>query len=96
MTYVPDLDESDLACLEKVGEVLKAHGNERRFGASLLHQHFMLGEDELLVKHYDVERRTLVTAPEQATSTTDTRSSTKQDGLSEEGFCSPLPGEAGP
>ncbi len=60
---VERVDPSDEACLEAVREVIALHGKTRRFGVTLLHQHFPLGDDELLVEHCDVERRTLVTAP---------------------------------
>lgn len=63
---VPELDDTDKACLAEVGDVLRRFSKTSRFGVSLLHQHFTLGEGELLVEHCDVEKRTLVTAPEAA------------------------------
>jgi hypothetical protein len=63
---VSELDDTDLTCLEDVGQVLARHNKTGRFGAALLHQHFTLGEGELLVEHCDPEHRTLVTAPESA------------------------------
>lgn len=43
--------------------MVEKHGKTRRFGAILLHQHFMLASDELLVEHCDIEQRVLTTAP---------------------------------
>jgi hypothetical protein len=63
---VENVDESDRACLTEIGKVLRQHGKARRFGVSLLHQHFDLKEGELLVEHCDPKRRTLTTAPEAA------------------------------
>lgn len=61
------LDGTDEGCLEAIKEVIQRHGKERRFGVTLLHQHFVLGEDELLLEHCDFESRTLTTRPERAT-----------------------------
>jgi hypothetical protein len=63
---VPCLDDTDERCLEEIRTVVQKHGKARRFGVTLLHQHFTLSEDELLVEHCDFARRTLVTAPEKA------------------------------
>ena len=60
------LDAADHRCLEEIREVLDKHGKAKRFGITLLHQHFTLREDELLVEHCDVERRTLITSPAKA------------------------------
>ncbi len=64
---VGNLDETDERCLEEIKGILDRYGKSRRFGIALLHQHFMLSHDELLVEHCDVERRTLVTTPVKAT-----------------------------
>lgn len=61
------LDDANERCLEDIRAVIKKHGKTHRFGAFLLHQHFLLSEDELLVEHCDAERRTLTTAPMIAT-----------------------------
>jgi hypothetical protein len=63
---VPCVDDSDRLCLEEIGGLLRKHGKQTRFGVALLHQHFPLQDDELLVEHCDVDRRTLTTAPEKA------------------------------
>lgn len=61
---VPRLDDDDHACLKELGDVLRRHGKTRRFGAALLHNHFQLADDELLVEHCDFPSRTLTVAPE--------------------------------
>ena len=63
---VHELDESDKQCLEEIREVVQKHRKLDRFGVTLLHQHFALASDELLVEHCDAERRTLVTTPRKA------------------------------
>jgi hypothetical protein len=65
---VPKLEETDEKCLAEVGEVLRKYSKTRRFGVALLHQHFKLRDDELMVEHCNFETRTLVTAPEPASS----------------------------
>jgi len=57
------LDESDERCLEEIRTVVLKHGKSSRFGAVLLHRHFQLGDDELLVEHCDEVTRTLTTKP---------------------------------
>lgn len=64
---VPPLDDSDRQCLEDIRAVVERHGKAKRFGVTVLHQHFLMAEDEVLVEHCDQEQRTLVTAPEKAT-----------------------------
>lgn len=47
----------DTACLNDVRDVLVKHGCLERFGVSLLHSHFDLGDDEILLETTDVEKR---------------------------------------
>lgn len=54
---VPPIGDSDAACLEEVRQVLLKHGQVERFGLSLLHSHFDLADDEVLLETTDVERR---------------------------------------
>lgn len=56
-------DKTDEHCLEEIRTVLKKHGKTSRFGITLLHQHFKLRKDELLVEHCDSKRRVLTTKP---------------------------------
>lgn len=69
LTVLQDLDEIDPVgpqddeCIAELREVLERHGALQRFGITLLHQHFDLEDDEILVEHVDVENRTLLTRP---------------------------------
>jgi|SRR4029079_1557069 len=54
---VRPIDDSDAECLEDVRLVLAKHGCLERFGIALLHNHFELAEDEMMLETTDVERR---------------------------------------
>jgi hypothetical protein len=60
---VDPVNDSDLPCLAAVREVLKKHGRQDRFGVALLHKHFDMGEDEILVEETDVAGRVLTIKP---------------------------------
>ena len=66
---LPDIDEieplseADEECLREVREVLTRHGALRRFGLTLLHEHFPLAESEVLVEFVDSKERTLTSRP---------------------------------
>ena len=55
--------EADQACFNEIREVLKKHGAESRFGVTLLHRHFDVYEDEVLVETCDSGNRTLTLKP---------------------------------
>jgi hypothetical protein len=61
---VEPLNEGDYACLAEVREVLKKHKKRDRFGVALLHKHFNLDEDEVLMESTDKENRVLTIQPE--------------------------------
>jgi hypothetical protein len=56
---VEPLCEGDRACMEELRAVLQKHGRLDRFGVTLLHAHFPVGEDEVLVETCDSEAREL-------------------------------------
>ncbi len=56
-------DASEAAAFAELTEVLKKHGLEKKYGLSLLHKHFDLGDDEILVEYTDAENRTLTSKP---------------------------------
>jgi hypothetical protein len=66
---LPDIDdvapvgEGDEACLADIKEVLRRHNKLDRFGVMLLHQHFDMDGDEILVEDVDVEKRTMLIRP---------------------------------
>jgi len=55
---VEPLNESDAACINEIREVLKRHSALDRFGVTLLHKHFQLESDEMLVEVTNEENRT--------------------------------------
>jgi hypothetical protein len=68
-TSLPDITEArplgagDERLVADLHEVLVRHDAAGRFGIALLHDHFPVGDDELLMETCDVERRTLTTTP---------------------------------
>ncbi len=54
---VRPIDDSDAACLEEVRTVLAKHGNLGRFGIALLHSHFQLADDEMMLETTDTKQR---------------------------------------
>jgi hypothetical protein len=69
MNSLPDINDveplsvKDETCLAEVRSVLEKHHRLSRFGIVLLHKHFAVGEEELLVETCDFENRTLYTKP---------------------------------
>jgi hypothetical protein len=55
--------DSEAGLFHEVREVLKRHGVERKYGLALLHKHFDLADDEVLMEYTDIENRMLVTKP---------------------------------
>jgi hypothetical protein len=60
---VEPLSDADTDCLAEIRDVLKRHGKSERFGVALLHSHFPLGNDEILLETSDIETRTLILKP---------------------------------
>jgi hypothetical protein len=58
ITDVPPMSLDDHAVLDAVRDVLVQHGALGRFGVHLLHKHFDVAEDEVLVEYTDVNART--------------------------------------
>ena len=54
---VKPIGESDAECLKEIRTVLEKHNCLSRFGVSLLHSHFNLAEDEILLETTDVSKR---------------------------------------
>jgi hypothetical protein len=73
-TRLPDIDEiaplspSDEDCLKDIKAVLAKHNALHRFGVTLLHQHFEIAPDEVLVEECDVIGRRLTIAPQKESS----------------------------
>ncbi|WP_157203372.1 hypothetical protein [Methylomicrobium agile] len=56
---VPRLADADYECLDAIREVLVRYNAVGRFGVHLVHKHFNVAPDEVLVEYTDVEARTL-------------------------------------
>lgn len=57
---VSPLDAADQACFEEIRTVLKKHDRLNRFGVYLLHSHFHLEPDEMLLETCDSKSRELL------------------------------------
>ena len=60
LEYIDDvrpIDDSDAACLEEIRLVLAKYGNLSRLVIALLHSHFQLADDEMMLETTDVEQR---------------------------------------
>ena len=55
--------DAEAAAFSELRSVLERHGLERKYGITLLHKHFDLAEDEMMVEHTDVASRTLISRP---------------------------------
>lgn len=57
LPHIDDLipfSTEDEACLAEMKEVLRRHGKLGRFGLSLMHNHFEVADDEMLLEECDV------------------------------------------
>lgn len=54
---VPPIGDVDEPCLSEIRDVLEKHGNLHRFGIALLHNHFDLSDDEIMMETTDLEKR---------------------------------------
>jgi hypothetical protein len=59
ISAVPPLSERDRECFRELRDVLERHGCLGRFGVNLIHKHFEVADDEVLVETIDTESRTL-------------------------------------
>ena len=60
---VRPIDDLDADCLEDVRLVLQKHNALDRFGVALLHSHFDMGDDEMMLETTDTERREHLVRP---------------------------------
>lgn len=68
---VPHISDEDRKCFEEVRQVLTKHGRQRRFGLTLLHQHFPVAKNEVMLETNDPKKRTLVMRPIKASKLTE-------------------------
>jgi hypothetical protein len=70
LSQLRDIDEveplgpQDRACVDEIRAILAKHDALQRFGLTLLHDHFPVADDEVLVEEIDVVTRTLTSRPE--------------------------------
>ena len=60
---VQPLNEQDQVLFSELYAVLERHGAFQRFGITLLHQHFDMADDEILLERTEKERRRQLIAP---------------------------------
>jgi len=60
---IDPVGEADADCLKELYDVLKRHGKHERFGVTLLHRHFDLGNDEVMLERTDSSNRRLELRP---------------------------------
>ena len=63
ISAVGPITAEDLDCMREIADVLKRRDRLSRFGLTLLHSHFPVGEDEMLVESCDTQARTLTVRP---------------------------------
>lgn len=63
ISEVESLTAEDSDCVSELIQVLRKHGRLNRFGLTLLHQHFDVAEDEMLLEESDPVTRTLLIQP---------------------------------
>lgn len=54
---VEPISDADGPCLEEIRQVLAKHGSLARFGVTLLHSHFDLSDDEIMMETTDLDSR---------------------------------------
>jgi hypothetical protein len=54
---------SEAALFREIRELLRRYGAEKKYGLTLLHKHFDLADNEVLMEYADVGNRTLITRP---------------------------------
>lgn len=60
---IQKLSVDDEECLDELRRVLEKHNRLSKFGITLLHKHFDLNPDELLVESCDTNNKTLTAKP---------------------------------
>lgn len=60
---VAPLNDNDTECLKEIRDVLLRHNKIDRFGVALIHKHFDMQDDEVLMEYCDPENRCLTIQP---------------------------------
>ncbi len=57
ITEVVELNDSDMPLMNEIHDVLKRHNALKRFGVTLLHDHFDVADDEVLIEFTNINDR---------------------------------------
>lgn len=63
MNHIDDVEEisdNDYEVLKEIGDVIRKHGREEKFGVCLLHKHFDLEKGQRMFEETDFENKKLV------------------------------------
>ncbi len=60
---VSPLSDGDNMLMSELADVLRKHDAIDRFGITLMHSHFLVTDDEMLLETCDIEGRTLMIRP---------------------------------
>ena len=60
---VTEFSDDDTKCFREVRDVLKKYNSLDRFGLTLIHHHFDISEDEVLMESTDAENRVQTVRP---------------------------------
>jgi len=60
---VRPIGDQDETCLKEIQDVLKKHGFLDRFGVALLHNHFDLSDEEIMMETTDLDNREHMVRP---------------------------------
>lgn len=60
---IEPINDSDFNCLNDIWAVLKKHNRLNRFGVALLHNHFPISDDEILLETANDKNRELTIKP---------------------------------
>ena len=60
---VHELTNKDEQCLNDLQAVIEKYGLTNKFGVSLLHKHFDIADDEVLLERNNPKERTLTSSP---------------------------------
>ena len=63
LTDVHELTSKDDSCINELQSVLEKYGLTSKFGVALLHKHFTIEDDEVLLEKNDPIKKTLTSRP---------------------------------
>jgi hypothetical protein len=73
---IEPIGDGDVECLVEIRDVLKRHGKMERLGVALLHSHFEVAGDEIMLESVDEESRTLTSRAIKETASGDNKVAT--------------------